>query len=106
MTKAASYTLWNPNFSRIRSYLLENMAFMLSDSTGIPPQYAEPAHFTQETYGSFAGPFLDANTKDGDDFRQLWKSQPFRPLPFRWGYLDSERRPHLVVTRRVETRDE
>jgi len=102
MTKAASYTLWNPNFSRIRSYLLDNMMFMISDSTGIPPQYAAPAHFVQETYGSFAGPFLDANSRDADDFRALWSTQPMRPLPFRYGYLDAERRPHLVVTRRAE----
>jgi hypothetical protein len=101
MTKAASYTLWNPNFSRVRTYLLENMSFMISDSTGIPPQYCPPAHFVQETYGTFAGPFLDANSHDADDFRQLWTSQPMRPLPFRYGYLDSERRPHLVVTRRI-----
>jgi hypothetical protein len=103
MTKAASYTLWNPNFSRIRTHLLENMAFMISDSTGIPPQYAAPAHFVQETYGSFAGPFLDANSRDADDFRELWRSQPTRALPFRYGYLDAERRPHLLVTRRAPT---
>ena len=101
MTKAASYTLWNPNFSQIRTYLLDNVTFMISDSTGIPPQYAAPAHFDQETYGSFAGPFLDANMRDADDFRTLWSSQPARALPFRYGYLDSERRPHLVVTRRA-----
>ncbi len=101
MTKAASYTLWNPNFSQIRTYLLENVTFMISDSTGIPPQYAASAHFTQETYGSFAGPFLDANARDAGDFRELWNSQPMRALPFRYGYLDAERRPHLVVTRRV-----
>ncbi|HET9833599.1 MAG TPA: hypothetical protein VFP91_17885 [Vicinamibacterales bacterium] len=102
MTKAASYTLWNPNFSRIRTYLVENMTFMISDSTGIPPQYLPPAHFAQETYGSFAGPFLDANMRDAEDFRQLWNSQVSRPLPFRYGYLDADRRPHLVVTRRVD----
>jgi hypothetical protein len=102
MTKAASYTLWNPNFSRIRTYLLEHMAFMLSDSTGIPPRYIMPADFVQETYGTFAGPFLDTNARDSDDFRALWKSQPERPLAFRYGYLDSEKHPHLLVTRKAE----
>src|SRR5208337_5199290 len=29
MTKAASYCLWNPQFSRIRNYLLANMVFMI-----------------------------------------------------------------------------
>jgi hypothetical protein len=102
MTKAASYTLWNPNFSRIRTYLVENMTFMISDSTGVPPQYIPQAHFVQETYGSFAGPFLDANMRDAEDFRELWRSQPARPLSFRYGYLDAEHRPHLVVTRRID----
>lgn len=36
MTKAASYLLWNDAFSLIRDYLLANMAWMISDSTGIP----------------------------------------------------------------------
>jgi len=101
MTKAASYTLWNPSFSRIRTYLAEHMTFMISDSTGIPQQYLPPGQFVRETYGSFGGPFLDANMRDAEDFRELWKSQPARPLPFRYGYLDAERRPHLLVTRRV-----
>jgi hypothetical protein len=101
MTKAASYTLWNRNFSQIRTYLIEHMTFMISDSTGIPPQYLPPGEFVRETYGSFAGPFLEANVRDADDFRALWNSQPTRPLPFRYGYLDAERRPHLVVTRRI-----
>jgi len=103
MTKAASYTLWNPNFSRVRNYLLQHMAFMLSDSTGIPPRYTMPADFVQETYGTFAGPFLDTNVRDADDFRALWRSQPERPLAFRYGYLDSEKHPHLLVTRKPRT---
>jgi hypothetical protein len=103
MTKAASYTLWNPNFSRIRNYLLGHMAFMLSDSTGIPPRYIVPADFVQETYGTFAGPFLETNARDSDDFRALWRSQPERPLAFRYGYLDSEKHPHLLVTRKPRT---
>jgi hypothetical protein len=102
MTKAASYTLWSPNFSRIRNYLLANMEFMLSDSTGIPPQYAEKAGFLQNTYGDFDGPYLDANEKDAEDFRMLWESQPKRPLPFRYGYVDVKKRAHLLVTRRAE----
>ncbi len=45
MTKAASYLLWSTNFATIRNYLLENMDFMVSDSTGIPPRFAREAGF-------------------------------------------------------------
>jgi hypothetical protein len=100
MTKAASYTLWNKSFSRIRRYLLANMEFMISDSTGIPPQHASAAGFVQESYGSFDGPFLEANMKDGEDFCALWAGQPKRELKFRYGYVDVLRQNHLLVTKR------
>jgi hypothetical protein len=100
MTKAASYCLWNPLFSRTRDYLLANMEFMISDSTGIPPEPARAAGFVQVTYGSFHGSFLEASPEYNDQFRQLWAEQPHRKLNFRYGYVDSEKSYHLLVTRR------
>jgi hypothetical protein len=104
MTKAASYCLWNPGFSRIRNYLLSNMVFMISDGTGIPPEFAQKAGFVQETYGSFHGAmcFDDCPIdKYNDEFRDLWASQPPRKLGFRYGYVDSKSSNHLLVTRRA-----
>ena len=103
MTKAASYLLWNPGFKGIRQCLLDHMVFMVSDSTGVPPKVAKAAGFEQTTYGAFAGSFLDASTSINDDFRALWDGQPHRKLPFRYGYLDSEKRCHMLVTRRAGT---
>ncbi|MGA3323212.1 MAG: hypothetical protein ABSF45_01965 [Terriglobia bacterium] len=104
MTKAASYCLWNPRFSRIRNYLLANMVFMISDGTGIPPELARQAGFVQETYGSFQGAmcFDDCPSDEySDQFRDLWASQPQRKLDFRYGYVDSKKSNHLLVTRRA-----
>ena len=104
MTKAASYCLWNPSFSRIRNYLLANMVFMISDGTGIPPELARRAGFVEETYGSFKGAmcFDDCpNLGYSDQFRDLWASQPQRKLGFRYGYVDSKGSYHLLVTRRA-----
>src|SRR5204862_7149950 len=58
MTKAASYLLWSPAFKRIRDYLLAHADWMISDSTGIPPAFAGPAGFEQETWGRFTGSFI------------------------------------------------
>jgi len=104
MTKAASYCLWNPRFSRIRNYLLSNMVFMISDGTGIPPELAQQAGFVQETYGSFKGAmcFDDCpSTEYNDQFKDLWANQPQRKLGFRYGYVDSKSSYHLLVTRRA-----
>ncbi len=101
MTKAASYLLWQDAFSLMRGYLAKNVAFMISDSTGIPPAFAAPEGLTQETYGAFKGSLLRASGAHNADLRALWAAQPKRELPARYGYLDSARQPHLIVTKRV-----
>ncbi len=108
MTKAASYLLWRDDFSRVRKYLLGHMTLMISDSTGIPPHWATPAGFTQETYGSFEVSFLEASESINAEFKELWGSQPVRKLPFRYGYIDGVKdgdkpagRYHLLVTRKA-----
>jgi hypothetical protein len=100
MTKAASYLLWNGNFSLIRDYLIANAVFMVSDSTGIPPRHARQAGLQQVTYGRFTGAFLRANAQHGTAFIHLWRKQPFRKLPFRYGYPDAVGNFHLLVTHR------
>jgi hypothetical protein len=100
MTKAASFLLWYDDFSKIRDYLLHNIAWMVSDASGIPPSYAEPAGFEQITYGEFTGPYFiidDKNTRA--EFVKLWKAQPHRDLPFRFGYPDAAKHNHLMIMR-------
>jgi len=102
MTKAASYLLWFEDFSLFRNYLLKNMDWMASDSTGVPPHFAVAAGFAQDTYGQFEGPLrrLHPGKVESDEFRKLWDANPRRVLPFRYGYPDSAKHPHLIVTRR------
>ncbi len=102
MTKAASYLLWESFFSGIRDYLLANMVWMASDATGIPNRFAKKAGFQQITYGTFKGPFLEeANLATGEQMAKLWATQPRRKLPFRYGYPDSEKHLHLMITQPV-----
>jgi hypothetical protein len=99
--KATSYLLWGEGFVKIRDYLLANADFILSDSSGIPPRYATKAGFVQETYGDFDGAFIPASRRETEAMKELWKSQPHRDLPFRFGYPDVNKKPHLLVTRRA-----
>ncbi|CAN5707995.1 hypothetical protein BH11MYX3_BH11MYX3_45930 [soil metagenome] len=103
LTKAASYLIWNDAFSGIRGYLLGNMVWMASDSTGIPPRFARKAGFTQTTYGTFTSAFLEeADPSTSEAFAKLWASQPRRKLPFRYGYPDFEKHVHLMITQPAE----
>lgn len=101
LTKGASYLLWRGDFSLIRNYMLDHLAWMLSDSTGIPPVYAKKAGMVQETYGAFTGAFLEgaqaSNTEQS--MIELWAKQKRRKLGFRFGYVDANKQAHLMVTR-------
>ena len=103
MTKAASHLLWNDHFSSIRGWLIDHTDWMISDSTGIPPRYAQPAGYVQDTYGTFDGPALFGlyDKRDADDLKHLFKSEPARDLAFRYGYPDQAGHAHLLVTRRT-----
>jgi hypothetical protein len=102
MTKAASHLLWNEHFTAIRGWLIDHTDWMISDSTGIPPRFADPAGYVQDTYGTFDGPALFGlyDKRDADDFKRLFKAEPTRELPFRYGYPDQAGHAHMIVTRR------
>jgi len=102
MTKAASHLLWNDHFSSIRGWLVDHTDWMISDSTGIPPRFAQPAGFVQDTYGTFDGPALFGlyDKRDAEDLKHLFKTEPARDLSFRYGYPDQAGHAHLLVTRR------
>jgi hypothetical protein len=102
MTKAASHLLWNDHFALIRGWLIDHTDWMISDSTGIPPRFAQPAGYTQDPYGRFDGPapFGLLNARDANDFKHLFASQPARDLAFRYGYPDKDGHAHLIVTHR------
>jgi hypothetical protein len=101
MTKASSFLLWEPYFSTIRNFLLENMVWMISDATGPLPEHASKAGFEQIPYGEFSGPEpAFPNLKHKEAMIELWGKSEKRPCPIRYGYSDAKRRPHLLITRK------
>jgi hypothetical protein len=99
LVKGASYLLWLADFSRFRTYLLDHLTWMLSDSTGIPPPYAHG--MKQETFGAFHGPIIDKVEDKPNDtaMRDLWKHNRPQSMPFRFGYLDKDGDAHVMITR-------
>ncbi|MDP8999779.1 MAG: hypothetical protein M3O46_06685 [Myxococcota bacterium] len=102
MTKAASHLLWSDHFALIRRWLLDHTDWMISDSTGIPPRFATPAGFIQDTFGTFNGPapFGLLDDRDAADVRKLFAAQKGRDPGFRYGYPDKDGHGHIIVTRR------
>lgn len=96
MTKAASYLLWKPEFSKVRDYLLASMKHMISDDTGIPPRYAKPAGFATDIWGSYTGPYFAwARGPVANEMVQLFRGNK-RQAAFRFGYYDASKRAVLM----------
>ncbi len=104
MTRAASHLLWESSFSLIRDYLTANLVWMPSDSTGVPPEFAEKAGLVQDTYGTFDGAYEASDQghrpQYNDAFKALFAKNPPKPLEFRYGYPDVNKKAHMVITRR------
>jgi hypothetical protein len=99
MTKAASHLLWHKGFSAMRDWLKSNVAWMVSDSTGINPLHLEPEHWEQTVYGSFDTAVFNPTAEGQVAMRALFASQPHRPLPMKlFGYPTKRVRGLLIVT--------
>jgi len=101
LVKGAHYLLWLDDFDTMRKYILDHLVWMVSDSTGVPPNYAQPAGMVQEAYGRFDEPILAANVvgrREDLASRKLW-STPKGPIPFRFGYVDKLGHSHVMITR-------
>ncbi len=97
MTKAASYLLSWETFSTMRDYLIKNVAWMVSDATGVAPKWGKPAGFEYETYGQFVGPHIPAGNGISKDWRAEFDAEPKRELGFRFGYYDKKNANHLII---------
>lgn len=101
MTKAASYLLWDGGFSKLRNWLLANSAFMVSDSTGMPPSLWKENGCTVDAYGKFEKPFLVESEADpvADEMRALWATA--KKVPMRFGYADGteKKNDHLMIAK-------
>ncbi len=103
LTRAASHLLWEDSFVHIRDYLTDNLVWMPSDSTGVPPPFAKAAGLVQDTYGTFSGVYEPSDQGERNAYNaevvKLFASNPQRPLEFLFGYPDQDKQAHLIITR-------
>ena len=100
MTKAASYLLDYEGFSTIRTYLLDHAAWMVSDATGVPPRFLAGRALGHATWGRYASAHMNASRRVVREWSALFRQQPAREMPIRFGYPDGSKASHLVVMSR------
>jgi len=102
MTKAASYLLTFDDFKTMRAYIVGHVAWMVSDTTGLPPSVGKPAGFVYETYGEWVKPNMAAGGPIAPEWKAEYAAQRKRPLAFRFGYPDGLLHGHLVIMSRPQ----
>jgi hypothetical protein len=78
---------------------------MVSDTTGLEPKHGTPSGFEYETYGSFTTSNMPAGKSASPAYAKLFKSQPSRKLPFRFGYPDGTfKNGHLIIMSKAKAK--
>ena len=96
--KGSSYLLWHEGFGTFRQYLIDHLAWMVTDSTGLAPNFA-PDTLQQDAYGQFDGPMIKhaVGLRADSASRKKWKT-PKDKMPFRFGYPDVNGHNHVMIT--------
>lgn len=85
--KAASYLMFNPYFSTIRNYLLENARLILQDDSGIPYRFFKTKTWDVSLFGSYSKTIDLFEHKFQQDLEEAYTKQVKpNPVPFRIGY--------------------
>lgn len=83
--KAASYALYEPQYSQIRSDILDFSMAIIEDDSGIPYRYFKGWDVT--LYGSYQQPLkLFPDSCYQLDLKEAYEQEGVRELPFRIGY--------------------
>ena len=86
MLKSASYLLHDPQFSLIRSDLLQDSTAILQDDSGMPFRILNSNAWRVTLYGRYTKPVPDFNYGYQKDLEQAYTTANPPELPFSYGY--------------------
>jgi hypothetical protein len=85
--KAASYLMYNDNFSNIRDLILEQSSSLLQDDSGMPVSYFDSSKWDLKFYGSYTRPIDLFSGRAQPELRKIYQSdKSIKPLNFGIGY--------------------
>jgi hypothetical protein len=97
-TKAASYLMFNPHFSGVRQFILDQSHYVLQGDSGIPLRHFDPATWDFRFYGTYAGPIaLFSKCYQADMADRYRRGQDIQPLPFGIDYRHRARTSNLML---------
>jgi hypothetical protein len=96
--KAAQYTLYSPEFAKMREAILKKSAMILQDDSGIPFRYFSANQWDRNLYGKYIGPYGESfkGYKQPDLMKYEDSLKERKPLPFYLGYGYKRTSPFIM----------
>lgn len=101
LLKATSYLMHEPEFTRIREWLLDHSRTIVQDPSGIPFRAFDPAKWTLRFWGRHADPIPLFAQYPQPELKAAIEAAPGPPLPFGFGYQHVSERSLLMFAQRT-----
>ncbi|RPJ86200.1 MAG: hypothetical protein EHM18_07440 [Acidobacteria bacterium] len=101
--KAASYLMFRPAFSDVRSLLVKESDYLLQDDSGVPIEYFEASKWQLRFYGQYDKPIQLFEERHQPALEQCYRQTQHVPaLSFGFGYRLQPDRSNLMLAKRVK----
>ncbi len=85
--KSASYAMFDPHFSEVSQFVLDQSRYILQEDSGIPFRYFDPSVWALQFYGAYRSPISIFKQDYQEDLAGRYESRKdIKPLPFGIGY--------------------
>jgi hypothetical protein len=101
MFKSTSYMLHHPEFSLIRTLVLDNSGAVLQDDSGIPYHLFGQDAWKVQLYGDYERPYGSFRFMEQEDLRNAYRQPGTKPLPMHVGYGYKKITSNLLLAKRV-----
>ena len=97
VTKATSYLLHKPYFSKLRRMILTQSDEIVQDDSGVPWRFLSTNGWSPTLYGKYVEPISMFSEWKQAELETVTRRGPRRPLPFAFGYRHQKSQAGLIV---------
>ena len=98
--KAASYLMYNGNFSNIKNTILAHSTHLLQDDSGMPLKSFDSSQWNLKFYGAYTRPIGLFRNRYQSDLRKVYTSnKSIKPLNFGIGYKFGVNQSNLMLAK-------
>lgn len=100
MIKAASYLMWNKNFSQVKSLVINSSNTVLMDSSGFKVNSFVSSQWNVQYFGEYKKPIDSFKGAVDTELKSYFEKNKVEKLPFYYGYNNAGADNHIILAKR------